>query len=197
MKFNKEQKISLRNPKAKTAEHFIPPPDNVGGFALVKEPWNYRRKNFMPSDLVRISYNQRYATERGYVQVISIAEEISSEKRFMGNHYLIPKNALRNIKEIPPNTIVRVMSKEYLPPVGSKLSVKSHKKGIVTVEYEGQPILISDQHIEGVPSAESDSYRWNLSGAVDYPGIQYDEDQPHYEIAPDYLSPINPDWEPR
>lgn len=157
MKFIKNQKLSLRAPQAKRAEHFIPTPKNVGGFALVRKEYIYRSKHFFPGDLVRISFNQRYIQDANQIQVISIADTISQEKRYMGNHYIFQKSALKNIKQIPPDTTIRLMSKEYALPANTKLLVKTHKKKMVTVECDKKNILIKDEHIEGVASKELDS----------------------------------------
>jgi len=152
MKFSKKQTLPLHTPKAKMATHFIPTPVNVGGFAIIKQEYYTRGKVFRKGDLVRISFNQRYTSHPDHIQITSIADEQPRDRAFMGNQYVFPVSYLKNITRIPPKTIIRLMSKNYLPPVLTRLTVLRHTKHRVVVEYEKQTVLIDDQHIEGMPS---------------------------------------------
>lgn len=152
MKFAKKQPLPLRTPSAKTAERFMKMPDKVGQFAIVTQEYATRRKIFQPGDLVRVSFNQRYVTEEGMLQFTSVADTLSTDRPYMGNQYLLYKKVYRFVKSIPENTTIRLMSKEYPIPVNELLTVKSHVKNLITVDYEGQIVTINDADIEGVPS---------------------------------------------
>lgn len=188
MKFDKNKRISLPTPTAKPAHYLSPKPRNVGGFALLTEEFQFRHKIFLPDDLVRISYNQRYVQDPSQIQIISIAEEIPNERRFMGNHYLVNRHYLKYITKIPEGTKIRIMSKEYPPPVNTVLEVVSHSKGIVKVEYNNQIIAIKDCHIEGIPSIELEQ---NIERALyDGPAI---ERPPRYRFTDDLEDCIGED----
>lgn len=156
MKYAKKRPLPLPSPTAKRAMNFSEPPKHAGKFAIITQMHTTRGKQFMMGDLVRISFNQRYIPDTGSIQIISVADTVPTNRTFMGGQYTIPKKKIEYIDKIPKETTCKLMSKEYDIPVLTRLKVKSHNptQGIITVDYNNEPIIIRDIHIEGVPSDE-------------------------------------------